>query len=156
MNLRTSIVFLVGCTGQASLTLDSATDDAAMCTYDVAYYCDYRPMEVFATCSEYSQQAFDYLDGQSQENSSRTMEETCTNNGATWGEGTCPRDDTWVGACVGEVGGTIGLVYSTHYYSEPELILPDGTSLLYDDTTASAVCAESTGFEWCNDGAAAQ
>jgi hypothetical protein len=153
MYIRTlSVLILLACSGPPTLNPDSASQDAPICQYEVSYHCDYRPTEVYATCTDYSAQAFDYLDAQSTESSGRGIAEVCEANGASWGEGSCPQDDTWVGVCVSEVAGTVGLVYGSHYYSEPELTLPDGTQIIYDDATAATSCAETTGAEWCNEG----
>jgi hypothetical protein len=146
------LVFLFACSGQ-SILLDSSQPDAPICEYEPSYHCDYRSAEILATCTDYSAQAFDYLETQTVKNTGSGLAEACSNNNANWGAGRCPVDDTWVGVCVAEVGGTIGLIYGTHYYSEPELELPDGTVIIYDDASASASCIESTGAEWCNDGA---
>jgi hypothetical protein len=154
MPARLSLVLLISaCTGQIAVVVDSGEEDAPICTFDSDFHCDYRSSEIFATCVDYSGQAFDYLDAQSVDDSGSGLADSCAANGATWGEGACPMDDTWVGVCVTEVGGTVGLVYGTHYYSEPQLSLPDGTVIIYDDETASEICAESAGAEWCNDSA---
>jgi hypothetical protein len=147
-----SALILIACSGQPVVEADTGSQDAPICEYEVSYHCDYRPTEVYANCTDYSGQAFDYLDAQSIESSGQGMAEVCESNGASWGEGSCPRDDTWVGVCVSELAGTVGLVYGSHYYSEPELTLPDGTQIIYDDATASASCAETAGTEWCNEG----
>ena len=97
------LVSLAACTGQP-IVLDSAQPDAAICEYETSYYCDYRSGDILASCTDYSSQAFDYLDAQSVENTGSGLAEACANNNATWGEGGCPVDDTWVGVCVGEVG----------------------------------------------------
>ena len=139
------------CAGSSPVVIDSA-EDAPICVFDAVYHCDYRTTGIYASCTEYSLSAQDYLDAQSIKSTGNGLSDSCTNNGATWSEGGCPVDDTWVGVCVSEVGGTIGLVYGTHYYSEPELVLPDGSVILYDDASASEICAETEGSEWCNDG----
>ena len=152
MTPRLSLILLFSaCTAQAPIVVDSAEPDAAICEFESDYHCDYRATDIFATCVDYSTQAFEYLDAQNIEISGSGLADACTANGASWGEGGCPMDDTWVGVCVSEVGGQVGLVYGNHYYSEPELTLPDGTVIIYDDASASEICAESSGAEWCND-----
>ena len=130
---------------------DSAEDDVPICEFEAVYPCDYRATELYASCTDYSLSAMEYLDHQSIKSKANELSEICTNNNATWGEGPCPVDDTWMGVCVNEVDRTIGLVYGTHDCSEPELVLTDGNVILYDDASASAICSETDGAEACND-----
>ena len=70
MPARLSLVILItACAGPAPIVTDSADDDAPICDFDTDYYCDYRPSELFATCTDYSAQAYEYLNAQSIDNS---------------------------------------------------------------------------------------
>ena len=142
---------IAACAGPPPVVMDSA-QDAPICEFEAVYHCDYRNTGFYASCTEYSLSAVDYIDAQSSKSTGNSLSDTCINNGATWSDGGCPIDDTWVGVCVSEVGGTIGLVYGTHYYSEPEIVLPDGSVILWDDSSATEICSEVEGSEWCNDG----